>query len=75
VAVSCRARDRWDAKALRAVRPGISFLRGLGLVCALGPSRANAVDGVSFAIMRKLSIRKAFSFDNHFRSAGFDTLL
>ena len=35
---------------------------------------ANAVDCVSFAIMRKFGIRKAFTFDGHFRAAGFETL-
>jgi predicted nucleic acid-binding protein len=35
---------------------------------------ANAVDCVSFAIMRRLGIRKAFTFDRHFHSAGFETL-
>jgi len=35
---------------------------------------ANAVDCVSFAIMRSYSIKKAFAFDQHFRAAGFDIL-
>jgi predicted nucleic acid-binding protein len=29
---------------------------------------------VSFAVMRKLAIRKAFTFDEHFRLAGFEIL-
>lgn len=35
---------------------------------------ANAVDCVSFVIMQKFGIRKAFTFDDHFRAAGFETL-
>ena len=39
-----------------------------------GGSGANAVDCISFAVMRSLSIKKAFTFDSHFRTAGFEIL-
>jgi predicted nucleic acid-binding protein len=39
-----------------------------------GGSGANAVDCASFAIMRRMNIKKAFTFDRHFRIAGFGIL-
>jgi predicted nucleic acid-binding protein len=37
-------------------------------------SGANAVDCVSFAIMKQFAIKQAFTFDRHFETAGFETL-
>lgn len=39
-----------------------------------GASGANAVDCASFALMRRMNIKKAFTFDQHFRTAGFEIL-
>jgi predicted nucleic acid-binding protein len=39
-----------------------------------GAAGANAVDCVSFAIMREMQIKKAFTFDAHFQEAGFEIL-
>ena len=39
-----------------------------------GGSGANAVDCASFAVMRSLGIKKAFTFDRHFHQAGFEIL-
>jgi predicted nucleic acid-binding protein len=39
-----------------------------------GAAGASAIDCCSFALMRKLSIRRAFTFDEHFRAAGFEIL-
>jgi predicted nucleic acid-binding protein len=36
--------------------------------------QAGIVDHVSFAVMRRLGIRSAFTNDQHFRAAGFQTL-
>ena len=35
---------------------------------------AGIVDQVSFVVMRRLSIQQAFTNDEHFRAAGFETL-
>jgi predicted nucleic acid-binding protein len=35
---------------------------------------AGIVDQVSFVVMRRLGIRQAFTNDEHFRAAGFETL-
>jgi predicted nucleic acid-binding protein len=47
---------------------------GWDLFARWGSAGANAIDCVSFAMMRKMAIRKAFTFDEHFRVAGFDIL-
>lgn len=39
-----------------------------------GGSGASAVDCASFAIMRRFGIRRVFTFDKHFRTAGFEIL-
>jgi uncharacterized protein len=36
--------------------------------------RAGIVDCVSFVVMRRLGIRQAFTNDQHFQKAGFETL-
>ena len=38
------------------------------------PGDAGIVDLVSFAVMRRLGIRQAFTNDRHFTAAGFETL-
>ncbi len=37
-------------------------------------NQAGIVDHVSFAVMRRLGLVRAFSNDQHFRAAGFETL-
>lgn len=38
------------------------------------PDDAGIVDHVSFHVMRRLDITRAFTNDRHFRTAGFETL-
>jgi hypothetical protein len=35
---------------------------------------ANAVDCTSFAVMRRFNIKRAFTFDQHFKKAGFSII-
>jgi hypothetical protein len=37
-------------------------------------NQAGIVDLVSFAVMRRMKIKQAFTNDHHFRTAGFETL-
>lgn len=37
----------------------------------LADPKVSYVDCVSFAVMRRLGVREAFTFDRHFREAGF----
>jgi uncharacterized protein len=37
-------------------------------------SGAGIVDHISFVVMRRLGMSKAFTNDRHFRAAGFETL-
>jgi uncharacterized protein len=39
-----------------------------------GIGQASVVDCVSFVVMHRLEIRKAFTNDRHFQEAGFETL-
>lgn len=47
---------------------------GWDLFARWGGAGANAVDCVSYVVMRRMSIRKSFTFDEHFRTAGFEIL-
>ena len=60
---------------LRVIHPdAVLQSHAWDLFSRYGASGANAVDCVSFAIMRDLHIKLAFTFDAHFRTAGFQIL-
>ena len=86
VVVECLAlvQHRLGVKALRTmcddVLPlaGIRFVEeslhgaGASALLAAGRKRLSFVDCVSFETMRRERIRKAFTFDRHFREQGFE---
>ncbi len=45
---------------------------GMSVVLAVNRKRLSFVDTVSFVVMRKLGIKKAFAFDQHFVEQGFE---
>jgi len=47
---------------------------GANAVLAANRRKLSLVDTVSFAVMRKLGIKKAFAFDQHYIEQGFECL-
>ena len=47
---------------------------GLAAVIAAGRKNLSLVDCVSFAVMRRMGIRRCFTFDAHFEEMGFEPL-
>jgi len=50
------------------------FDKALGIFRKTNDSRWSFTDCASFALMKDLSINKAFTFDSHFEQAGFQKL-
>lgn len=48
---------------------------GMDAVLTAGLKRLGLVDCVSFALMRRVGIKKTFAFDEHFREQGFEVLV
>jgi predicted nucleic acid-binding protein len=77
---------RWGLKAVRELQqeflPLISVewvkeaehQAGLEVVIAAGRKDLSFVDCVSFAVMRRMGIRRCFTFDAHFKEMGFEPL-
>lgn len=50
------------------------WLAGWSTYAASGAAGAGIVDCISFAVMRRLGVMRAFTNDRHFQAAGFETL-
>ena len=63
----------YSSSELRILRPdGADELRALEFFKKFADQDASFTDCVSFALMRRLRYRTAFSFDRHFKMAGFE---
>jgi len=65
---------RADPKTLIIYVDAPLQVEGWSLFHRYAGSGANAIDCTSFAVMRSLNIKQAFTFDQHFRAAGFEIL-
>jgi predicted nucleic acid-binding protein len=68
-----RARNLYQSSVLSILRPDESDeLAALGLFRKYADQSVSFTDCISFVLMKKQNIRRAFSFDHHFSIAGFD---
>lgn len=67
-------RERLDRRG-DLIEPTISDCEQAWAAFARGDAaQAGIVDQVSFAVMKRLGLTRAFTNDGHFRAAGFETL-
>lgn len=76
--------DRFGLQAVRLFQEDVAPLltiewigaelhqAGMTAVLTAGRRGLNLTDRISFEVMRRRGIRKAFAFDRHFREQGFD---
>jgi predicted nucleic acid-binding protein len=68
-----RGRAILTSRVLEIERPGLDDeLAALDLFETYADQSVSYTDALSFAIMRRLGIERAFSFDRHFVLAGFE---
>ncbi len=70
-----RARNIYTSSVIRILRPDAEMeARALEYFTKYADQKISFTDAISFALMRKEHMRKAFTFDRHFADAGFDVL-
>lgn len=70
-----RARALLGSKALTILRPdGEDELAALDLFARFADQEVSFTDCISFALMRRYRLRRAFTFDRRFLAAGFEVL-
>jgi predicted nucleic acid-binding protein len=70
-----RARALLGSKALTILRPdGEDELAALDLFARFADQEVSFTDCISFALMRRHRLSRAFTFDRHFLAAGFEVL-
>jgi uncharacterized protein len=67
-----RARAIYSSSSLEILRPGRQEeLEALDLFAKFADQKVSFTDCISFALMRRRAVRRAFTFDRHFEVAGF----
>jgi len=70
---SARARSILESEGLEILRPTLDHEREAAeLLETYADQAVSFTDCISFVLMRHRRIRRAFAFDRHFQSAGFD---
>jgi uncharacterized protein len=69
-----RLRDRLESARLLEFPTNVDWQQAWAAYRHGDFSQPGIVDYVSFAVMRRLGIQRAFTNDRHFRDAGFETL-
>ena len=68
-----RAAYIWASDALTILRPSeADELAGLDLFRKYADQKVSFTDCISFALMKRERLRRAFTFDRHFQTAGFE---
>ena len=69
---AARARSIYDSSVLTILRPTAGDERAaLGLFEKFADQKVSFTDCISFALMKQHAMKRAFTFDRHFASAGF----